>query len=157
LSWLNGDDQAAAVSSERHQQLRTEREEVAQGVGLGSSGRAVASSSPIDEQFREGQVAQDEFYRGLHEAHAAEDRPLDAGIPSGRMGEDSAMAVGEQWGRAEHTQPWGVQSPMQRQGPAAEVIITLSMAMCILFVHAHLSLSFLSDILCQTSVLLGCM
>ena len=67
-----------------------------------------------------------------------------------------ALAVGEQWGRAEQFQPWGVQSPMQRQGPAAEVIISLNMAMCILFVHAHLSLSFLSDILCQTSVLLGC-
>ncbi|DBB10859.1 TPA: hypothetical protein ACH3X3_007329 [Trebouxia sp. C0006] len=120
LRWLNGDDQAAAVSSERHQQLRTEREEVAQGVGLGSGGRAVASNSPIDEQLREGQVAQDEFYRGLNESHAAEDLPMDAGNPSGTVGGSSGMAVGEQWGRAEQFQPWGVQSPMQRQGPAAE-------------------------------------
>ena len=156
MRWLNGDDQAAAVSSERHQQLRTEREEVAQGVGLGSGGRAVASNSPIDEQLREGQVAQDEFYRGLNESHAAEDLPMDAGNPSCTVGGSSGMAVGEQWGRAEQFQPWGVQSPMQRQGPAAEVIISLNMAMCILFVHAHLSLSFLSDMLCQTSVLLGC-
>ena len=150
-------DQAAAVSSERHQQLRTEREEVAQGVGLGSGGRAVANNSPIDEQLREGQVAQDEFYRGVDKAHAAEDHCMDADIPSGSMGEDPGMTVGEQWGRAEQFQPWGVQSPMQRQGRATEVIISLSMAMCMLFVHAHLPLSFLSDIFCQTSVLLGFM
>ncbi len=149
MSWLDGDDQAAAVSSEKHQQFRTDRGEVAQGASWGSGGRAVASNSPIDEQYREGKVAQDEFYRGLHEAHAAEDRPMDAGNPSGMaVGGNSGMAAGEQWGRAEQSQPWGVQSPMQRQRRPAEVIISLSMAMCILFVHAHLSSSFLSDILC---------
>jgi len=156
LRWLNGDDQAAAVSSERNQQFRTEREEVAQAAGLGGGGRAVASNSHIDEQFREGKAVQDEFCRGISEARAAEDLPMDAGIPSGTMGEGSGMAVGEQWGRAEHFQPWGVQSPIQRQRRAAEVIISLSMAMCILFVHAHLSSSLLLDILCQTSDLFGC-
>ena len=157
LRWLRDADQAAAASSERDQQFKPEREQVAQTVGLGSAGRAVASNSHIDEQFREGKVVQDAFCRGLEEALAAEALPMDAGIPSVTVGGSSGMAVGEQWGSAEHFQPWGVQSPMQRQRRAAEVIISLSMAMRMLFVHAHLSLSFLSGILCQTSVLFGCM
>ncbi|DBA70773.1 TPA: hypothetical protein ACH3X2_011669 [Trebouxia sp. C0005] len=121
LSWLRGCDQAAAVSSERDQQFRSERGEAAQAAGLGGGDRAVASNSHIDEQFREGQVAQDEFCRGLDGERAAEDLPMDAGIPSGTVGGSSGMAVGEQWGRAElFPQPWGVQSPRQRQRRAAE-------------------------------------
>ena len=159
LRWLRGDDQAATISSERDQQFRTEGEEVAHVASLRSAGRAVASNSLmyIEEQFREGKVAQDEFCRGLDEAHAANGFPVDAGIPSGTVGEPSGMAVGEQWGRAEHIQTWGVQSPMQRQRPAAEVIISQTMAMCMLFVHAHPSVVFLLDILTHTSVLFGCM
>lgn len=158
LSWLRGCDQAAAVSSERDQQFRSERGEAAQAAGLGGGDRAVASNSHIDEQFREGQVAQDEFCRGLDGERAAEDLPMDAGIPSGTVGGSSGMAVGEQWGRAElFPQPWGVQSPRQRQRRAAEVIISLSMDLCVFFVHAYLSLSFLSHILCQNLVLFRCM
>ncbi|DBB05713.1 hypothetical protein WJX77_011240 [Trebouxia sp. C0004] len=122
LRWLRSDDQPAAVSSERDQQFRTEKEEVAQVASFRSAGRAVASNSlmHIEEQFREGRGVQDEFCRGSDDEHAAEGLAVDAGIPSGTMGENSGMAVGEQWGRAEHFQLWGVQSPMQRQGRAAE-------------------------------------
>jgi len=140
LRWLRGDGKAAPVSSERDQRFRSEGEEVAQVAGLRSAGRAAVSNSlmHIEEQFREGKVVQDEFCRGIDEAHAANGLPANAGVPSGTVGEHSGMAIGEQWGRAERIQPWGVQSPMQSPIPAAEVIISLSMAMCMLFVHAHL-------------------
>ena len=151
MRWLEGDDEAAVESSEGDQLFRTEREAAAQAASQGGGGRAIASNSLMhfEEHFWEEKGVQDEVCRGLDQAHAAQGLPVNTGIPSGTLGRNSGMAVGEQWGRAEQTQPWGAQSPVQRQTRAAEVIITLSLAMCMLFVHAHLSLSFFSDVLCQ--------
>ena len=132
LSWLREGDQAAATNSAGDQQFACLEEDAAHADTHSGSSGAGGDCHHLHQHCVEAEVAQSGAHRGEEGAPAVNSLAGNMG-PMSVSGDEAIRGPGgEQMGRADCSQPWAMQSPVQnRQRPIAEVSIHLSTFMTV--------------------------